>query len=58
MTQIFKKLLARFKKPPVVQDEPNPWLEIEHPHDWLPANNGTERVCGMCGLRRLPKHGE
>lgn len=30
----------------------NPWLDIEHPHDWLEANNGEELVCGMCGRRK------
>jgi hypothetical protein len=39
-----------FKKK--AKDEPNPWLKIEHDHDWLPANNGTEEVCGMCGVRK------
>lgn len=39
-----------FKKE--VKDDPNPWLKIKHPHIWLEANNGEERVCGDCGLRR------
>lgn len=38
-----------FKKK--VKDEPNPWLKIPHDHNWLPANDGKELVCGMCGLR-------
>lgn len=41
-----------FKKKTKVKDGPNPWLEIEHPHIWLPANDGKELVCGDCGLRR------
>ena len=38
-----------------VKVEPNPWLKIDHPHDWLEANNGDELVCGMCGERKLNK---
>lgn len=41
------------RKKIVVKDEPNTWLNITHDHDWLPANNGAELVCGMCGLRRV-----
>lgn len=32
--------------------ERNPWLDIEHPHNWLPANDGKELVCGDCFLRK------
>lgn len=39
-----------FKKE--VKNQPNPWLKIEHDHDWLPASDGKELVCGMCGLRQ------
>jgi uncharacterized Zn-finger protein len=41
-----------FKRKRKAEDQPNPWLNIEHPHDWLEANNGEELVCGMCGKRR------
>lgn len=41
-----------FSRKPKAVTEPNPWLKIDHPHDWLEANNGAELVCGMCGLRR------
>jgi hypothetical protein len=30
----------------------NPWLTIEHEHDWLEANNGLELVCGLCAIRK------
>lgn len=40
------------KEPKVVKDDPNPWLEIEHEHEMLPANEGKELVCGLCGLRK------
>jgi len=30
----------------------NPWLDIEHEHDWLPVMNGTEENCGLCFIRR------
>jgi hypothetical protein len=30
----------------------NPWLDIEHDHDWLEANHGAELVCGLCGERK------
>lgn len=30
----------------------NPWLDIEHEHDWLPVMNGTEENCGLCMVRR------
>lgn len=43
---------------PKAKTEPNPWLKIEHPHDWLPANDGKELVCGMCGLRRNVNEGK
>lgn len=36
---------------PKVKNDRNPWLDMPHPHDPLPASNGTEMVCGMCGLR-------
>lgn len=39
-----------FKKK--VKDDPNPWLKIEHTHNWLPASAGKELVCGDCGLRQ------
>ena len=42
-----------FKKKPKV--EPNPWLKIEHPHNWLPANDGKELVCGDCSIRKPVK---
>lgn len=42
-------MFGRIKK---AVDEPNPWLDIEHEHDWLPANDGKEEVCGLCSLRR------
>ena len=45
MANVFKK------KAKVAKDEPNPWLNIEHPHNWLPANDGKEYVCGDCGFR-------
>lgn len=35
-----------------IKDEPNPWLKIPHPHNWLEANAGLELVCGDCGLRK------
>lgn len=35
-----------------VVSDPNPWLKIEHNHDWLPANDGKELVCGLCGERQ------
>ena len=35
-----------------VKDQPNPWLKIDHPCIWLPANDGKEEVCGDCGRRR------
>lgn len=40
------------RKPKQAVSERNPWLDIEHPHDWLEANHGAELVCGMCGLRQ------
>lgn len=40
-----------FRKKKVVE-QPNPWLKIEHACNWLPANDGKERVCGLCGLRK------
>lgn len=49
--------MALFKKVPVAKDEPNPILQIEHPHNWLPANDGKEYVCGDCSLR-LPAEAE
>lgn len=39
------------KKKYVAKDEPNPMLNIEHAHNWLPANDGKEYVCGDCSLR-------
>lgn len=42
-----------FRRKP--KTEPNPWLKIEHDCDWLPANDGKELVCGMCGLRQNVK---
>lgn len=36
----------------VVEDQRNPWLDIEHECDWLPANEGKELVCGLCGDRK------
>lgn len=45
--------MGLFKRKKVVEiSTVNPWLEIEHPHDWLEANDGKELVCGMCGERR------
>ena len=46
MAKIFKKKTEEAK------DEPNPWLKIEHDHDWLSASDGKELVCGMCGERK------
>jgi hypothetical protein len=46
MAKLFKR------KPKVAVDEPNPMLEVEHPHNWLSASDGKELVCGDCGLRR------
>lgn len=40
---------VEFKK---AVDEPNPLLKVEHPHNWLSANDGKELVCGDCSLRR------
>lgn len=40
------------KKKVEAKDEPNPMLKVEHPHNWLPANDGKEWVCGDCGLRK------
>lgn len=36
----------------------NPWLDIEHDHDWLPVLNGTEENCGLCFVRRKVTKGE
>lgn len=41
------------KKAKVAVDEPNPMLKIDHPHNWLPACDGKELVCGDCGKRKL-----
>lgn len=38
-----------------VKDEPNPWLKIPHECDMLPANDGKELVCGICGVRKTVK---
>lgn len=42
-----------FKRRSKAVDERNPMLDIPHDHDPLPANDGKERVCGLCGLREL-----
>lgn len=39
------------RKPKKAVDDRNPMLDIPHVHDPLPANNGSEIVCGLCGLR-------
>lgn len=44
-----------FKRKTKVVDGPNPWLEIPHDHNWLPASDGKELVCGDCGLRKDAK---
>lgn len=44
--------MAFKKKVEQVKDDPNPWLDIEHNHIWLAANDGKELVCGDCGLRK------
>ena len=41
-----------FRRKPKAVTERNPWLDIEHPHNWLEANNGLELVCGECGIRK------
>lgn len=41
-----------FRRKPKAVTEPNPWLSIEHDHDWLEANHGLELVCGMCSIRK------
>lgn len=46
------KFLERLKRKPKVADQPNPWTDIQHDCNWLPANDGKERVCGDCGSRR------
>lgn len=46
------------KKPKEAVTEPNPWLKIPHAHVWLMANEGTEWVCGDCGLRQPNETGE
>jgi len=43
------------KKVKEAVDEPNPWLKIEHNHNWLEANAGLEYVCGDCSLRMPAK---
>ncbi len=40
------------RKPKKAVDEPNPMLNIPHDHDMLPASDGKELVCGLCGLRK------
>ena len=49
MFKLFKR------KPKAAIDEPNPWLKIEPPHNWLPASDGRELVCGECGERKEVK---
>lgn len=41
-----------FRRKPKAVTEENPWLKLPHDCDWLPANDGKELVCGMCGLRQ------
>ena len=48
-TATWSSMFGRKKK---VVSEPNPWLQIPHPHNWLNANDGKELVCGDCSLRR------
>lgn len=45
-----------FKKKP--KTERNPWLDIPHDCNWLPANDGKELVCGDCGLRKKVENGK
>ena len=52
MSKFKNPLKSPIKNPKVAVDEPNPWLKIEHNHNWLPANDGKEYVCGDCGLRK------
>lgn len=40
------------KKNKAVKDDPNPWLNIEHDHNWLSASDGKELVCGDCSIRK------
>lgn len=42
--------MALFKRK--VKVAPNPWKEIPHSHDWLPASEGKELVCGLCEERK------
>lgn len=39
------------RKPKKAVDERNPMLDVLHVHDPLPASDGKEMVCGLCGLR-------
>ena len=41
------------RKPKKATDERNPMLDVDHEHDMLPANDGKELVCGLCGKRQL-----
>lgn len=41
-----------FKRKKKIDTTRNPFLDIPHPHDWLPANEGKELVCGLCSERR------
>ena len=46
---MLKKLFRRKQK---VVTQRNPMLDVPHAHNWLPANDGKELVCGECGLRQ------
>lgn len=46
------------KKSKEAVTDPNPMLKVEHPHNWLPANDGLELVCGDCGLRQWTEKGK
>lgn len=46
------KVKRLFSRKPKVDPTRNPWLDIPHEHNWLPANDGKELVCGDCGLRK------
>jgi uncharacterized Zn-finger protein len=48
---MLKKVVSKLRKTKVDPNR-NPWLDIPHPHNWLPANDGKELVCGDCSLRQ------
>lgn len=47
-----------FRRKKQVDPMRNPWLDIEHDHDWLPVMNGTEENCGLCFVRRKVTKGD